>query len=294
MKLLESLKRYTTVVADTGDIAAIAEHRPQDATTNPSLLLQAAQKPQYQRLVDEALDLVQLGHLDHPYPHQMSGGQQQRAALARAIVIEPQLLLLDEPFGALDRALREEMQIELLKLQQALGMTMILGTHDQEEAFILSDRIAVMHAGRLEQIGDPGDIYDRPHTRFVAAFMGASNFLQGRISRVNGGTCTVTLEEGAWIEISAANRAVGEVVEIAFRPDGADILEGVAPDADTVLRGRIAFISNLGGKLVFEISLGSGRTLKVEHNRGDPPGHAIGEEAVIRIRGRSCMMLDPP
>ena len=243
--------------------------------------------------VDEALDLVQLGHLANPYPHQMSGGQQQRAALARALVIEPQLLLLDEPFGALDRALREEMQVELRKIQQALGMTMIFVTHDQEEAFILSDRIAVMHSGRLEQIGEPGDIYDKPHTRFVAAFMGASNFLRGKISHVDDTSCTVTLDEGTFINARISGRAVGDAVELAFRPDGAEIGNDYIGECAGILRGKIVFISNLGGKLVFEIALPSGRTIKVQHDRSESDLYSLGNHVTIRLKPKACIVLDP-
>ncbi|MBV8167407.1 MAG: ABC transporter ATP-binding protein, partial [Alphaproteobacteria bacterium] len=132
--------------------------------------------------VEAALALVRLGELAGRYPAELSGGQQQRCALARALVTEPRLLLLDEPFGALDQNLREAMQVELRKLQQRLGITTIVVTHDQQEALILSDLIAVMNAGRIEQLAPPIEVYDHPATRFVAGFMGTANVLIGRLA----------------------------------------------------------------------------------------------------------------
>jgi spermidine/putrescine ABC transporter ATP-binding subunit len=136
--------------------------------------------------VAEALDLVRLGEFGARYPAQLSGGQQQRVALARALVIRPRVLLLDEPFGALDRKLRETMQVELRDLTRRLGITAIFVTHDQEEALILSDEVAVMHAGRIEQLDPPAAIFERPRTRFVADFMGMGNILPVRVAE--GGT----------------------------------------------------------------------------------------------------------
>jgi putative spermidine/putrescine transport system ATP-binding protein/spermidine/putrescine transport system ATP-binding protein len=136
--------------------------------------------------IKEALELVKLGALADRYPRQLSGGQQQRVALARAIVVKPAVLLLDEPLGALDKMLREEMQVELRDLQQRLGITAVFVTHDQEEALTLSDRVAVMRGGVIEQIGAPREIYDRPVSEFVAGFLGASNFLDGQRRRARG------------------------------------------------------------------------------------------------------------
>ena len=141
--------------------------------------------------IREALKLVRLDNFESRFPGQLSGGQQQRIALARALVFNPQVLLLDEPFGALDRKLREVMQGELRELTRKLEMTSIFVTHDQEEALILSDRIAVMHAGEIEQIGSPEDIFERPRTRFVADFMGFGNLLEGVVMSAAGDGATV-------------------------------------------------------------------------------------------------------
>ncbi len=135
-----------------------------------------------------ALRLVQLGDYGARLPAQLSGGQQQRVALARALVIQPALLLLDEPLGALDKSLRQSMQVELRALQRRLGITTVMVTHDQDEALTMADRIAIMRDGQLEQTGAPAEIYQRPASRFVASFLGAANFFRGRVDRVGEGS----------------------------------------------------------------------------------------------------------
>ncbi len=168
--------------------------------------------------VAAALRLVDLAALGDRLPSQLSGGQQQRVALARALVFEPSLLLLDEPFGALDRKLREGLQLEVRRLQQRLGITTIFITHDQEEALILSDRIVVMDRGGIEQIGTPGDVYDRPTSRFVADFVGESTIFTGRVVSSTNGTSIVLLDGGLRLTASGEwerERQVG----VLFRPE---------------------------------------------------------------------------
>ncbi|MGF6782008.1 ABC transporter ATP-binding protein [Paraburkholderia sp. GAS334] len=148
------------------------------------------------RRVGEALSLVELAHRSNAMPHQLSGGQRQRVALARALVKRPKVLLLDEPLSALDASLRQQMQVELKRLQQKLGITFIMVTHDQEEAMVMSDRIAVMQHGRIEQVGAPIELYDRPHTAFVASFFGASTLVSGRADRNLKGELSVTSADG--------------------------------------------------------------------------------------------------
>jgi ABC-type Fe3+/spermidine/putrescine transport system ATPase subunit len=170
------------------------------------------------RAVKTALDLVKLGAHADRYPRQLSGGQQQRVALARAIVVKPAVLLLDEPLGALDKMLREEMQVELRGLQQRLGITAVFVTHDQEEALTLSDRVAVMRGGVIEQTGAPREIYDRPRTEFVAGFLGASNFIDGSIVAKEGAVSIVETAAGR-VPASVGAAGVGEKVRIAIRPE---------------------------------------------------------------------------
>src|SRR5207247_696389 len=170
---------------------ALFPHRTVRQNVAFGLRMQRTARVEIERLVADALALVQLpGHADR-YPRQLSGGEQQRVALARAIVTRPAVLLLDEPLGALDKKLRERMQVELGRLQREIGVTTIYVTHDQEEALTMSDRIAVMKSGRIEQIGSPLEIYERPENTFVADFIGTTNLLHGRLVATDGAIATV-------------------------------------------------------------------------------------------------------
>ncbi len=162
-----------------------------------------------QERVSSALALVGLAGYEARYPRQLSGGQQQRVALARAIVFEPRLLLLDEPFGALDRKLREQMQLEVKRLQRQLGITALFVTHDQEEALVLSDRIAVMNGGLIEQIGAPAEVYLRPSNRFVADFIGESNIYRGKVTSASGQVLRVALSTGQTLVARGADSSPG-------------------------------------------------------------------------------------
>lgn len=164
------------------------------------------------------LNLVQLGGFEKRYPAQLSGGQKQRVAIARALVNEPQVLLLDEPLGALDLKLRKQMQLELKQLQRKLKITFIYVTHDQEEALAMSDRIAVMNLGVLEQVGSPEDIYERPASRFVATFIGETNLFEGQIAAINGEDIRVTVESGE-VSVRGKDFAKGELVAVSVRPE---------------------------------------------------------------------------
>src|SRR5580704_1837462 len=168
--------------------------------------------------VTEALQLVQLRGYEERMPSQLSGGQQQRVALARAIVVEPALLLLDEPLGALDKSLRQSMQVELRALQRRLGITTVMVTHDQDEALTMSDRIVIMRDGQIEQIGRPEEVYQRPDTRFTASFLGASNFFRGRVTGKANGALTVAVPNGPTLSIRTS-REVGREVTVALRPE---------------------------------------------------------------------------
>jgi putative spermidine/putrescine transport system ATP-binding protein/spermidine/putrescine transport system ATP-binding protein len=208
--------------------------------------------------VSEALELVKLGALADRYPRQLSGGQQQRVALARAIAIKPAVLLLDEPLGALDKMLREEMQVELRDLQQRLGITAVFVTHDQEEALTLSDRVAVMRNGAIEQVGAPREIYDRPLNEFVAGFLGASNFLDGSV--VSHDDEIVLVETaGGHVRVRAVkdSAAIGTKVRLAVRPERVRMNrpdgEGLAARVrDIVYRGSVThyYMDSAGGPLL--------------------------------------------
>ncbi len=170
--------------------------------------------------VSKALELVQLPGFEGRRVWEMSGGQQQRVALARAIINEPKMLLLDEPLAALDRKLRKDMQIELQNIQRSLGITFILVTHDQEEALSMSDRICIMRDGRIVQVGSPQDLYDRPKNRYVAGFVGTSNFFDGQVSALADGRVEVALEAGLGLAgQQVGSLDVGQAVSVSVRPE---------------------------------------------------------------------------
>jgi ABC-type Fe3+/spermidine/putrescine transport system ATPase subunit len=208
--------------------------------------------------VKAALETVRLPGVEAKLPSQLSGGQQQRIALARAIVIEPDVLLLDEPLSALDANLREEMRSELKQIQRKVGITTIFVTHDQEEALALSDRIVVMNHGLIEQNASPEAVYRRPASRFVATFLGQSNLLAGEVRAASAGKATIGLSEGREIEtLGAQGLSPGDPVTVVVRAQRVEVTRGGA-GARNRLEGRIATMSYLGGTAVYMIDCGGG------------------------------------
>ena len=174
--------------------------------------------------VEETLELVQLTDMKKRYPRQLSGGQQQRVALARALVKQPQVLLFDEPLGALDLKLRKEMQLELKRMQHKLGITFVYVTHDQEEALTMSDRVAVMYQGKVQQIGSPIDIYEYPQNKFVADFIGESNFFEGRVVERKKDELLVLVDEELTVIVKTSQEIpVGKYLTLVLRPEKAQI-----------------------------------------------------------------------
>ena len=176
--------------------------------------------------VGQMLDLVELPGFEQRKPSMLSGGQQQRVALARALINHPQVLLLDEPLGALDLKLRKQMQIELKRIQSEVGITFIYVTHDQEEAMTMSNRIAVMRAGKIEQLGDPESLYERPQTGFVAGFLGVSNLLEGQVAGRDGGMISIRLTDGTVIRAPIAEGAGADQVLLGVRPEKLRVVPG--------------------------------------------------------------------
>ncbi|MEP7285895.1 MAG: ABC transporter ATP-binding protein [Chloroflexota bacterium] len=185
------------------------------------LEMQRVSRTSIDNRVRDILELVQLPGMDRRYPKQLSGGQQQRVALARALVKEPRVLLLDEPLGALDLKLRKQMQLELKHMQRSLGITFIYVTHDQEEALTMSDRIAVMSRGHILQLGPAAEIYDRPANRFVADFIGETNFLEGCITQADGQQATVLIDNRWPLQghLQSTEVSADDKVTIAMRPE---------------------------------------------------------------------------
>src|SRR3954462_10833134 len=201
--------------------------------------------------VAEALELVQLGGLGKRKPGQLSGGQQQRVARARALVNRPRALLLDEPLGALDLRLRRQLQLELKRIQQEVGITFVHVTHDQEEAMTMADTIAVMNRGRIEQAGSAEELYERPRTAFAANFLGVSNLIDGRVCDRAADVITLETHDGAQLRVPADRIAPGlngGPVRVGVRPEKVTLLpaEVDAPQGVNVLRGRIEIASFLG------------------------------------------------
>jgi len=203
--------------------------------------------------VAEALDMVQMSKLADRKPRQMSGGQQQRVAVARALVNRPSVLLLDEPLGALDRKLREEMQIELKLLQSRLGITFVFVTHDQEEAMSMSDRIAIMLDGHIEQLGDPESVYEHPASAFVAGFIGRNNFWQG-VATEHGARS----DDGVDFVASRPEEDVpnGQGALAAVRPECIDLSSEKPSQDSNLLRGKVAGVSHFGDVLQYVVSAG--------------------------------------
>lgn len=182
------------------------------------LKMKKVPKAEIKQRVAEMMELVQLKDFGNRYPSQLSGGQKQRVAIARALINKPKVLLLDEPLGALDLKLRKQMQLELKRLQRKLNITFIYVTHDQEEALTMSDRIAIMHDGILDQLGTPKDIYEKPKTKFVATFIGETNIFEGCVNKVGGDSISIGIENGNCLG-SGNDFHFGEFISVSVRPE---------------------------------------------------------------------------
>jgi len=216
--------------------------------------------------VTEMLRLVELPGFEHRRPNQISGGQAQRVALARALINRPSVLLLDEPLGALDLKLRKQMQVELKRIQQEVGITFIYVTHDQEEAMTMSDRIAVMNRGHYEQLGDPQSLYERPSTRFVAGFLGVSNLLPGTLAGVEGVYGVVRLDDDTMIRIPADLADGADRLEVGVRPEKIQLAAKSETQTESVvnrLQGVIADASYLGVSTQYLVRTRTGQTISV-------------------------------
>ena len=213
--------------------------------------------------VKKALDMVQLGDLADRQPGQLSGGQQQRVALARALVFEPRVVLMDEPLGALDKQLREQMQLDIRDLHRRLGLTIIFVTHDQDEALTMSDRIAVFNHGRIQQCASPREVYDHPSNRFVAEFIGETNLLAGTIREVAGETLTFALADGTLFRARGMpGFRAGDAALLSLRPERIELnREGQPPEGQNSLTGEITDTVYQGDHLRVVVQTGVGRII---------------------------------
>ena len=246
------------------------------------------------RKVEDVLELVRLPGLASRKPRQLSGGQQQRVALARCIVYNPPLILMDEPLGALDKKLREQMQLEIRRLHATIGVTMIYVTHDQEEALTMSDRIVLMNQGRIEQIGTPDEIYFRPRNVFVAGFLGDSSALDVIVAET-GSPAKVRLTNG--IELSAAQceLAAGVKAKAVLRPENVSLVANGAPAPENVVEGSVTDSVVLGGVVKHHIGLdGGGAVIAQELNRRDRTPVKAGDRVRVGWRAADMQLLAAP
>jgi putative spermidine/putrescine transport system ATP-binding protein len=253
---------------------ALFPHMTVEQNVGYGLMVKKVKKPERRRLVGEALARVRLSGFERRKPNQLSGGQRQRVALARALVNRPRVLLLDEPLGALDLKLREEMQVELKAIQRDVGITFVFVTHDQEEALTMSDRIAVFNAGRIDQVGTPADVYEHPATRFVAGFVGTSNLLDG----------------------AAARAVLGRDGTFTVRPEKIRLEDVTAPvaDGEVAADGTIRDVQYVGSDTRFLVEIDAGAELQVtEQNLRTTSMDALAAQGRrVRLVWRSAHVLD--
>jgi putative spermidine/putrescine transport system ATP-binding protein len=248
-------------------------------------------KNEIRQAVHAVLSLVHMQDHAGRKPGQLSGGQQQRVAFARAIVFKPPLLLMDEPLGALDRQLRKDVQYELKRVQKRLGLTVIYVTHDQDEALFLSDTIAVMENGRIAQAGAPPALYESPRTRFVAEFLGESNFISGHLDAVAEGRAIVTLADGLRITgrpIDLSGRE-GTPVEILIRPEKLDFAD--AQSHENRIPGRIEMVNFLGSQLEYEVQTAGGMLAARSYLRSGSAPLSAGTVVDLGFSADDCMVF---
>lgn len=256
------------------------------------LVAQGKKRQDVRQRVDEILQLIQLSKFAERLPRDLSGGQQQRVATGRALATQPRLMLLDEPFGALDKNLRLDMQIEFLRIQREFGITSIIVTHDQEEAFSLANRVIVLNGGRVEQIATPASLYDHPASLFVNGFVGSTNRFDGTIEKVDADSVAVRLLGTEVVQISGrTHAAAGTEVTVTARPDHMTISTAKIPGS---LPGIVDAVLPVGPAFIYEIILKDGTPVKVSQARatGSLPLERGTEVAVVLPTGQCQLFVD--
>jgi len=270
---------------------ALFPHMTVFANVEFPLMIRRMDKDERRERVMEALRLIRMEKYERHYPRQVSGGQQQRVGLARALVYRPKVLLLDEPLSNLDAKLREEMRFEIRDLIDRLGITAVYVTHDQAEALALSDRVAVMNTGHIEQVGTPSEIYDYPQSRFVADFIGLSDFIEATVSSVDRAAgMGVVRANGLDIEIPAPpSLSTGERVLVFVRPNDVDLLPGSSRGGTNVFPGEVGKVTYLGDRNDYRIVVGEGLELRVQTD-GKERFHE-GEPVKVRLPATHCRVI---
>ena len=246
-------------------------------------------KEEIRKRVTAALDIVRLPGVEARFPSQLSGGQQQRIALARALVIEPDVLLLDEPLSALDANLREEMRVELKNIQRRVGVATVFVTHDQGEALAMSDLVVVMNKGKIEQMGAPAEVYEQPQSEFVANFLGNANFLTATVAGGDAGAIQTRLADGAMLKVGGgATRQVhaGDTVKVVVRAEKVVL----TPPQSASLAGKIVDVDYLGALARYELELAGGQRLRALSSLHEKV-RALGESVGIAIDPEHCRIL---
>jgi spermidine/putrescine transport system ATP-binding protein len=250
------------------------------------LKMKKVPQDEIRRRVKDSLELIELPDITTRKPNELSGGQQQRVALARALINRPSVLLLDEPLGALDLQVRKRLQVELKKIQQKVGITFVYVTHDQEEALLMSDRIAVMQSGLVQQIGTAKEIYQNPANRFVAGFIGASNILSGEIMDCDGRTCELKIADG-WVARAQSQQIIprGTNACIMIRPECVSLQGQAGPGAANMFRGTVRNRYYLGSVFQVIVELFPGQIVTVAHSQREGSVDAeeleIGQEVYV-------------
>jgi spermidine/putrescine transport system ATP-binding protein len=311
LRMIAGFERPTAgeILLDGADVAQVPPHRRNVHTVFQNYALfphldvfdnvafglrrRRAGREEVRRRVQEAIRLVELGGLEARRPQQLSGGQQQRVALARALVLRPAVLLLDEPLGALDAKIRKQLRMELKALQEEVGITFVFVTHDQEEALSMSDRVAVMNAGRIEQVGTPADVYESPSTVFVADFLGISNLMDAAAMHHGAGWCQVSVGDFRLRAGCGELRAAGPVKVVA-RPERITLLEHGA-EGDNCLPGMIERTVYVGSSLQVIVRLATGAQLQASvANTGGTDGYRQGTPVVVHIPAEALRVLGEP
>jgi len=257
------------------------------------LKMQKVSKQSIREEAQKVLELVGLEGLDDRYPSQLSGGQQQRVALARALVTNPKVLLLDEPLSNLDAKLREELRFEIKSLVRRMGITSVYVTHDQAEAMVISDRIAVMNSGNVVQIGTPSEIYEKPANKFVADFIGTMNFIPGEILQAPGGTDAIPvrteISERMLCKVSGSTAIPpGEKVFASIRPEDVEIFDTPSQEKENLFKGTITHKAYLGNFLFFFVTVNSTMIrVQVPHHMPQEEG----DELYLFLNPEKCMIL---
>jgi putative spermidine/putrescine transport system ATP-binding protein len=255
-------------------------------------------RPEAYQRANKVMDLLQIGHLAKSFPDQLSGGQQQRTALARTLVVEPAVLLLDEPLSALDRQLRDAMRVELRQLLKTVNITTIIVTHDQDEALTLSDRLAVMWNGKIQQVGTPPEVYLRPGTQFVANFLGGINYITGKVSGLTNDCVLVALSTGHVVAVRDKKRfSLEATVAIAVRPEAIRILpkEAKRAENENLVPATLERVTFQGGLSHYHFRLLEGRSVTVTQTPNAAPslsGLAPNTEVMLCWEADSGAILD--